>query len=150
MTEGKLFEDVPHSEDPRQVEFLKVIEQMRQEEEGPDDLDVIPMRGFPASCVDLAWLQTEIEEYWKTGHVKDTTALSEAISARLGSAVQRCKDWSIQTTEDDYLAIRFETKDDRGWYVYEFACQLYDHRPINEPIGEGVTIVDDETEFSET
>ena len=150
MTEEKLFEVVPHSEDPRQVEFLKVIEQMLQEEEDPDGLDVIPMHGFPASRPDLGWLQAKIEEYWKAGHVEDITALGEAISARLGNAVQRCKDWSIQTTKDDYLAIRFETKDDRGWYVYEFACQLYDHHPVNEPIGEGVKIIDDETEFSET
>ena len=46
-------------------------------------------------------------------------------------------------TEDNYLAVRFETKDDRGWYVYEFACQLYDRHPVNEPIGEGVKVVDD-------
>jgi hypothetical protein len=146
VTEGKiLFSDVPHQDDPRQVGFLKVIEQMLQEERDPEDpLNVIPMRGFTASYPDLGWLQVKIEEYWKAGHAEDVDVLKSVISERLGYAVQRCKDWWIDLSEDDYLTIRFKTKDDHGWYTYEFACQLYDHRPINEPIGEGVKVVKDD------
>lgn len=145
MSEEKLFEGVPHTDDPRQVEFFKVIEQMRQEEEDPDNLDVVPMRGFPASNPNLGWLQDRIEEYWRAGHVGDTTALSEAIGEPLCHAVQRCKEWWIELTDEDaYLEIRFKTKDDHGWYQYEFTCGLYDHHPVNEPIGEGVTVIDDD------
>ncbi len=143
MSDAKLFEGVPHSDDPRQRLFLKTIKQMLEEDDPEDPLVVVPMRGFPASHPDLGWLQDGIEGFWKGGHIKDIDELKEVVAERIGHAVQRCKDWSIGLNDNNYLDVRFKTKDDYGYYAYEFSCQLYETHPVNDPIGEGVKVIDD-------
>ena len=135
-----LFENISHTDDPRQLQFLKAMERERKED---PELEVIPMHGFPASAPDLGWLQDQVEAYWKAGNVDDVYALSELVSDRIGHAVQRCTEWELDIEDGQFLTVNFETKDDRGHYEYDFACKLYDTAPPNASIGE---VIDDDDE----
>ena len=106
--------NVPLGFDKRQNVFRGVVKDLKASKEW-SVLDVINIEvGWPASSVDLGWLQDVIHFYRDKGSFN-----SEMIGNILDTFVQRLKERDIKETEEGYR-ITFATKDDHGWYDYAF------------------------------
>lgn len=106
--------------DPRQAQFLGVSASMSGE-----GYQMIPMRGFRASQVDLAWITDEIDDYVSTMPGVTAEDVVERIGKELPRVVQRLKGYSVDVAEwPESLTLVIETKDDLGWYKYETSMYL--------------------------
>ena len=82
---------------------------------------------FHASNINLGWLMNNIVELNVRGEIKTTNDIVDFID----SSVQRMKDISIKTNKLDNdegygIDIEFSTKDDFGYYTYNFSMPLKD------------------------
>lgn len=106
--------------DPRQAKFLGLSATMTGE-----GYQMIPMRGFRASQVDLAWITDEIDDYVSTMPGVTAADVVELIGKELPRVVQRLKGYSVDVADwPDSLTLVIETKDDLGWYKYEMSMYL--------------------------
>ena len=85
----------------------------------PAKLHTINMEGMPASHIDLGKLQMLIAEEGK----KKNDITKKQIDYIITNAVERVKSIEIIKNENKWpsWAITFKTKDDFGWYTYEFS-----------------------------
>lgn len=136
-----IFVPLPHFPvDMRQAAFGAWLE--GQVAKHGNAINTIPMTGFPASAVNLGWLQDQIFVAWTTSATQthsDVLLLQSCVKRQLPLAVQRLKDLSVQLHSADGkslrtspvnlpldLGISFTTKDDWGWYEYSFYVRLID------------------------
>ena len=116
--------DIPvFGPDPRQGFFYGVTGVLT--ENADKVLDVIQTSaGFPASYVNLGWLAEAIENQIMMGNI----TCERDINDLLCECVQRLKSmWHRKSHEyrgNTYDTIQIKTKDDRGWYVYEFTIRV--------------------------
>jgi hypothetical protein len=127
MTTMTIFEAVPTEDDPRQDEFR--TELARALAEAGDDVKsatVIPLHGFRASCVDLGWIQDQVNLYVRR-HAPTVEDLIALVEAELPQVVQRVKAISVDPERWPHVVeIAFETKDDLGSYSYLVSIPLVD------------------------
>jgi len=75
---------------------------------------------FPASYVNLGWLKDKIKELIEKQEIKK----KEDIESFVLDAVQRPKTIYVHKNKINekkyFYTIKFQTKDDFGWYGYEF------------------------------
>lgn len=119
--------------DPRQAHLFAYIDEARKDPELADQ-EYIPMNGFPASAVNLGWLKDAcirmVAEKWGEygGY-----GLSRLIDAFLSVCIQRLKTASVRPdAERGTIEVRFETKDDHGYYEYRFAVPMPDEPDPSE------------------
>ena len=130
-----VFYDPPEMEqDDRQRVFGKALDKVDEhlENDGFEEVGTISMRGFRAAAVDLGWLQDRIREYWFKYEPDWETAVQE-IGEGLGRVVQRLKYLNLNKTKT-HIEVEMRTKDDHGYYSYEFALYIEkDVRPNGSP-----------------
>lgn len=127
MPEFKIFTNPPRQEgDDRQGTFGAALDQIHGQEEYQSG-GTINMIGFPASSVDLGWLQGRARDYWQQNDVPYEEFRKLAIT-EIYHVIQRPKmvkmtpeKWEEGTT---HMTVDLKTKDDHGWYVYEFSVYL--------------------------
>lgn len=121
----RVFTDLPASgkADPRQQKFGQVLGDMLLENaasEEPEELAITNMTGFPASCVDLGWLQLKIKEFALKNPMPVKT-LAGIVEGELWDILQRAKRVRVRPERKARaLNIDFMTKDDFGRYEYGF------------------------------
>jgi len=111
--------------DIRQENFCKLSAKLR--EDTNQNLKTINIsQGYPASSVDLGWLQDRILEVCKTLSEQDLTfnLCSKIINNVLKRAVQRLKTVSLRQLCEHAININFDTMDDSGNYDYDFTLIL--------------------------
>lgn len=84
-------------------------------------------RGYPASAPDLGRLQAMMGPHFQGLRMalikKRSKAIFEWVFDFLGEWVQRTKSLDMKY-EKEHVVIEFKTKDDYGWYVYEFSIYV--------------------------
>jgi hypothetical protein len=97
-------------------------------------IKTISLTGYPASNVDLGWLQMKIKRYWEEHKDIQIPELCRQIENELiwGEVVARTK--SVQATSSTVIPLQEEprctlkikllTKSDLGWYEYRFSVLL--------------------------
>ena len=113
--------EVPQfSIDQRQGFFFGVIDGMKDKVDSMQTANV--STGWPASHVNLGWLQDNAKAMIETGQVTN----KDDIHDFLATCVQRLKYTDIEITKGDYTRyiVKFKTKDDGGWYCYEFTVAI--------------------------
>jgi hypothetical protein len=97
-------------------------------------IKTISLTGYPASNVDLAWVQMKVKRYWEEHKDIQISKLCKQIENELtwGEVVARTK--SVQVTSTTVvppqeeprctLKIKLLTKGDLGWYEYRFSVLL--------------------------
>lgn len=125
---------IHHPRDPRQAEFRAALEQRVAEHKARGaSVVAISMTGFPASAVNLGWLQDRIRTAWEGSRrtMSDAERLRSNVEKQLPSVVQRLKNMSISLQPPHDVApyvdldVAFVTKDDMGWYEYGFCVRLF-------------------------
>ena len=120
----KIFKDIPKFSISKQkalcaatgsiVDFLS--------DEGCAEIGFISIKGFPASHIDLGWIQDNISNFWKRfDGTKEE--LADLVDDEIGNVIQRLKSRKVELTET-HLNVKFSTKDDCGWYGYDFSVYL--------------------------
>jgi len=141
MSVPRIFYNPPKTQPDNQQGFFqgastKIAQEMDETEAG---VHVIPMKGFRASCVDLAWLMGRIEEFWEAFEM-NLEDLAPLIGPALSQAVQTVKSFSAKVgTSGETLQINFTTKDDHGWYDYGIELSL-PKKPDLKIVGLGIGI----------
>jgi len=111
--------------DPRQETFRVAIDEIEKNFDELPPVSVANVQvGFPASCVDLGWLKDKILTFWREAY-NDVTRdeLCVLLRRELPYAVQRLKYLSVRL-DVNVVRIVLKTKDDMGWYAYEFNVAL--------------------------
>jgi len=112
--------------DPRQSQFNEISENIKKKTELIDGGEIKSINNqenvFTASNVNLGWLQDRIMELIKKKEIKDKDDIKDFI----GSSVQRWKKIYVHKhnkilKNGHYYKIEFSTKDDFGYYHYEFS-----------------------------
>jgi len=97
-------------------------------------IKTISLTGYPASSVDLGWIQMKVKRFWEEHKDIQISNLCKQIENELvwGEVVSRTK--SVQVTSTTVvppqeearctLKIRLLTKGDLGWYEYRFSVLL--------------------------
>ena len=84
-------------------------------------------RGYRASAPDLGKLQSLVEPHFDGLSMIEIKKQHRKIQAwvfdLLGEWVQRTKALKV-TYDAEHVVIEFKTKDDYGWYVYEFSIYV--------------------------
>lgn len=122
--------------DPRQNQFLDALPSIEKRlSAGGAEVRTTSMDGFPAAAVNLGWLQECIYREWCA--FKGTRLeLANLVDDHLPLAVQRVKEVSVTLAAHGNVAARsyadleiaITTKDDHGWYEYDFYVRLWDDR----------------------
>lgn len=122
----ELVADCPtYPPDDRQSGFYGAMDSMRQEPEMAemDDVHIVSMKGFPAAVVNLGWLLDKANKACDK-HFKDKGShyVAKVIEMMLEDTVQRLKQLEVSPEEDiEAFRVSFQTKDDHGYYRYEFS-----------------------------
>ena len=121
--------DILPVEDRRQGFLRSVLGEVVREGEG-SQVATIDTTGFPASCVNLGWLQDKIRAYWVENVPFEEGPELDAFVLRLEGEVRRVVSrvkWiNFQVKEGSdvpSIGLEFATKDDHGWYTYKFSVR---------------------------
>jgi len=117
--------------DRRQIAFLGAVQKIIEEEQ-PDEIAVNYTRGFPASYVDLGFLQECMGKLQKLNLLN-----KEIIELLIVSLVCRVKSLNIKETETHWY-VEFTTEDDYGYYDYRFS--YYKESDLGKEIEEEMRI----------
>lgn len=130
MNLNEIFKDVDlpvFGPDERQTMFTGVANAIRKNEDY-DNVDVInTYAGWPASRVDLGWMKDKIKELIMRGVIERKKDIREF----LRYSIHRLKMVDVELRERPKFnyriyAISIKTKDDYGWYTYEFSIKIED------------------------
>lgn len=135
-----LFADPPFEDDDRQVTFRRVAGQLL-EEKGEEEVAVAEtVRGWPASRVDMGWIQEKVCDWWERHPEATAVELIEKVDDELPCVIQRIKKLRtlalnavgqrVRVTSDSFrrVGIELTTKDDHGYYDYRFWVHLPERR----------------------
>jgi len=119
--------------DTRQEDFCKFAQNIRKCVEGKIEVANIS-QGFFASSVDIGWLQKRIQEVVKTlprGSL-DFNVLEEITTQVLQRATQRLTELNFKKLCEHRTLVSFVTRDDSGFYSYEFVLSIESLTSIKE------------------
>lgn len=133
MPELKIFTDPPRQEgDDRQRSLGHALDKIHGDE-SYQPLGTVNMVGFPASSVNLGWLQGRLRDYWRRNDVP-YEELRTLTLHEIRDVIQRCK--MVKITPEKWvegtmhMTVDLKTKDDHGWYVYQFSLYLPRDSPV--------------------
>jgi len=141
MAELNVFNGAPRLPDFRQSGLRQALgsDKMAEVMADMDCVGVINTRGWPASAVNLGWLQDRIKVYWAERPELEPDEFACQVRDELCSVVSRLKrvvvdvcwaDGTLVVDDPDRekgrqcLRIKLVTKDDHGWYDYGFRARL--------------------------
>lgn len=118
-----------YAPDERQEHFLRFVDGTRDNEE-LDGAAIISMNGFPASWVNLAWIQAKAERAQKDLlDEHGPSYVSKVVELIVVACVQRVKYIKAKLNSRGkarWLEASFRTKDEGGYYSYQFSVTLPD------------------------
>jgi len=123
----RILVDPPQVEDLRQGFFRKVFREAIAPMMAGEGYEVQRTRmcGIPASAVDLGWIQSRAESYWRENVPRGAPVYTFAIRLRneIGRVLVRPKEVQVEVKHglSVYLDVLIRTKDDHGYYQYEFS-----------------------------
>jgi hypothetical protein len=122
----KIFPAPPHRHDPHQAALESAVDKI-QDHLDNHDLTMVGMRGFPAAHVNLGWLREHIQA-WVAKERPSSDTVKEQLSQELLTVVQRVKKLVIDYVPNQAVPaewrVEFWTKDDRGYYEYDFHFRM--------------------------
>lgn len=133
-----LFTDPPFEADDRQVIFRQVAQDIVDENEKVVIADTV--RGWPASQVNMGWIQQKVCDWWERHPDATAEDLIDKIDAELCCVIQRIKRVTVRPLNNigqkvrinspnfRRVAIELTTKDDHGYYDYKFWVHLPERR----------------------